>query len=63
MNKKEFRDIVLKKVDEKRKDIIMNFARFKETEDPNYLRLCTEATGFNDGVEWILEQLQEVVDI
>lgn len=63
MNKKEFRDIVLKKVDEKRKDIIMNFARFKETEDPNYLRLCTEARGFNDGVEWILEQLQEVVDI
>ncbi|MEJ8752638.1 hypothetical protein WKS98_08430 [Lagierella sp. ICN-221743] len=63
MNKEEFTDIVLKKVDEKSKDIVMNFARFKETEDPNYLRLCTEAIGFNDGVEWILEQLQEVVDI
>lgn len=63
MNKKEFRDIVLKKVDEKRKDIVMNFARYKETEDPNYLRICTENKGFNDGVEWILEQLQEVDNI
>lgn len=63
MNKEEFRDIVLKKIDEKRKDIVMNFARYKETEDPNYLRICTENKGFNDGVEWILEQLQEVVDI
>lgn len=63
MNKEKFRDIVLKKIDEKRKDIIMNFARFKETEDPNYLRLCTEAKGFNDGVEWTIEQLQKVIDL
>lgn len=55
MTKEEFTDIVLKKVYEKNYEMEMNFARFKETEDANYLRICTEAKGFLDGIEWLLE--------
>ncbi|WP_055078758.1 hypothetical protein [Lagierella massiliensis] len=60
MIKEEFGDVVLKKVDEKSKEIEMNFARYKETENPDFLRICTEAKGFNDGIEWILKKVQEI---
>lgn len=63
MNKEEFKDIVLKKIEEKCYDTELNFEGFKETGDPNYLRICSENKGFNDGVEWLLGQLKEVVDI
>lgn len=63
MNKEELRDVVLNKVDEKYKEIELNLARYKETGYPDYLRICTEAKGFNDGVEWLIEKLSEVDDI
>jgi hypothetical protein len=59
MNKEELRDVVLNKVDEKYKEIELNLARYKETGYPDYLRICTEAKGFNDGIDWTLEQLRK----
>lgn len=58
MNKEELRDLILNKIEEKYYEIELNFAGFRETGDPNYLRICTEAKGFNDGIEWTLEQLR-----
>lgn len=60
MNKEEFRKVVQDEIDKKHKDIEWWFARFKETENPNHLRMCGEAKGFIDGVGWILEKSQEV---
>lgn len=63
MTKLELSEVIYKKVKEKSLDVERNYARFKETENPKFLQKCTEAKGFNDGVEWLIEKLSEVDDI
>ena len=63
MTKEELEKVALDKIEEKYYEIELNFAGFRETGDPNYLRICSENKGFNDGVEWLWEQLQEVENI
>lgn len=57
MTKEELRDVIIDKIDEKSNEIEMNFARFKETKDAEYLRICTKAQGFSDGVRWLVEMM------
>lgn len=59
MNKEELRGVIIDKIDEKSNEIEMNFARFKETKDAEYLRICTEAQGFSYGIEWLVEMMLE----
>ncbi len=57
MNKEELRKVALDKIEEKYYEIELNFARFKETKDAEYLRICTKAQGFSDGVRWLVEMM------
>ena len=59
MNKEELRGVIIDKIEEKYYEIELNFAGFRETGDPNYLRICSEARGFNYGVSWLVEKLKE----
>lgn len=63
MTKEELKKVALDKIDEKHYEIELNFEGFKETGDPNYLRICSEARGFNYGISWLLEKAQEVEGI
>lgn len=62
MNKEEFTDVVLKKLDEKKDTHKRYINKFRKIGGVNFLRIASEAKGFNDGVGWILEKVQEVVD-
>lgn len=63
MTKLELSEVIYKKVKEKKLEVERSFKKFKKTRNPIYLQKCTEAKGFNDGVEWLIERLSEVDDI
>lgn len=63
MTKLELSEVIYKKVKEKKLEVERNLKWFQEARNPIYLQKCTEAKGFNDGVEWLIERLSEVDDL